>query len=125
MPGGVVLAEPDRPMCAKLLSADGPAEASSVVCASLRRGLEALAGRRAGRCGGCDSAAQAARQAHSTTALRMLRSSPTIQMKKGGKRRTPSALGKKQELRRAELSFVPPCMRLSCRGEIRVTSDEF
>ena len=90
MPGGVVLAEPDRPMCAKLLSADGPAEASSVVCASLRRGLEALAGRRAGRCGGCDSAAQAARQAHSTTALRMLRSSPTIQMKTGGNRRTPS-----------------------------------
>ena len=76
MPGGVVLAEPDWPMCAKLLSADGPAEASSVVCASLCRGLEALAGRRAGRCGGCDSAAQAARQ-QSTSALRMLVSYPT------------------------------------------------
>ena len=73
MPGGVLLAEPDWPMCAKLLSADGPAEASSVVCASLRRGLET--GRRAGRCGGCDSAAQAARQAQSTTsALRMVSS---------------------------------------------------
>ena len=68
MPGGVVLAGLDRPMCAKLLSAAGPAEASSEVCASLRRGLEAPAGRRAGRCGGCDSAAQAARSAHSTTA---------------------------------------------------------
>ena len=76
MPGGVVLAEPDWPMCAKLLSADGPAEASSVVCASLCRGLEALAGRRAGRCGGCDSAAQAARQ-QSTSPLRMLVSYPT------------------------------------------------
>ena len=65
MPGGVVLAGLDLPMCAKLLSAAGPAEASSEVCASLRRGLD---GRRAGRCGGCDSAAQAARSAHSTTA---------------------------------------------------------
>lgn len=68
MPGGVVLAELDRPMCAKLLSADGPTEASSEVCASLRRGLEAPAARRAGRCGGCDSAAQAARSAHSRSA---------------------------------------------------------
>ena len=68
MPGGVVLAGLDRPMCAKLLSAAGPAEASSEVCASLRRGLEAPAGRRAGRCGGCDSAAQAAKSAHTTSA---------------------------------------------------------
>ena len=67
MPGGVVLAGLDRPMCAKLLSAAGPAEASSEVCASLRRGLEAPAGRRAGRCGGCDSAAHAARSAQSTS----------------------------------------------------------
>ena len=66
MPGGVVLAGLDRPMCAKLLSAAGPAEASSEVCASLRRGLEA--DRRAGRCGGCDSAAQAATSAQSTSA---------------------------------------------------------
>ena len=65
MPGGVVLAGLDLPMCAKLLSAAGPAEASSEVCASLRRGLD---GRRAGRCGGCDSAAQAAKSAHSTSA---------------------------------------------------------
>ena len=66
MPGAVVLAGLDRPMCAKLLSAAGPAEASSEVCASLRRGLEA--DRRAGRCGGCDSAAQAATSAQSTSA---------------------------------------------------------
>ena len=76
MPGGVVLAASDRPMCAKLLSADGPADASSVARASLRRGLEALAGRKAGRCGGCVSAAQAATQAHRTSRTRMLVSSP-------------------------------------------------
>ena len=75
MPGGVVLAASDRPMCAKLLSADGPAEASRVTFASLRRGLEALAGRKAGRCGGCVSAAQAARQAQQSSSRMLVSSS--------------------------------------------------